>query len=64
VRKKQKQNIYCSYFFFFEGAISVLCVRMEPYKVVIAGGSNNAGVWVLSPQPPEANGGSGADPRR
>jgi len=33
-------------------------------KVVIVGGSNNAGVWRRSPQSPEANGGSWAEPQR
>jgi len=37
---------------------------MELYKAVIAGGSNNSGIWGRSPQPPEANGGSGAELRR
>jgi len=31
-------------------------------KLVIACGSNNAGAWGRSPQPPEANGGSRAEP--
>jgi len=47
VRKKQKQNIYCSYLFSFRGNKSALCVRIELYKVVIAGGSNNAGERAL-----------------
>jgi len=36
--------------------------RNELDKVVIVGGSNNSGVWGRSPQPLDANGGSGADP--
>jgi len=35
-----------------------LNARSELDKVVIVGGSYNAGVWRQSPQPPEANGGS------
>jgi len=34
--------------------------RNELDKAVIVGGSNNAGVWEQSLQPPEANRGSGA----
>jgi len=32
-------------------------------KFISVSGSNNAGVWGRRPQPPEANGGSGAEPR-
>jgi len=36
--------------------------RNEVDKVLMVGGSNNAGHWRRSSQPPEANGGSGAEP--
>jgi len=56
VWKKQKQNIYCSYFVPFYGYLSAFGAKHELDKVVIVGGSNNAGVWARIPQPPGANG--------
>jgi len=48
--------------FFFEGNKPHLVREMNFDKVAIVGGSNNAGVWGRSPQPPEANRGSGTEP--
>jgi len=41
---------------------AIKCIRKELDKVVIADGNNNAEVWGRSLHPPEANGGSGAEP--
>jgi len=46
VWKKQKQNIYCSYF----SLRAIKCIRNELNKVVITVGSNNAGFWGRSPR--------------
>jgi len=63
VRKKQKQTLTVVIFSSLRVQCNALFVRIElySYNVVIAGGSNNAGVGA-SPQLPEANGGSEAEP--
>jgi len=48
--------------FFFGWNKTKLALRNKLDKVVIVGGSNNTGVWEPSPQPPETNGDSGAEP--
>jgi len=61
--ERANQNIHWSYFvFFIKGMNRILTLENELDKVVIVGRSNNAGVWGRNPQPPEANGGSGAEP--
>jgi len=56
-RKKQKQSIFCPF---------VAAVFSTPEtggdQAILVGGNNNTGVWGQSPQLPEANGGSGAEP--
>jgi len=42
----------------------LLALEMNSDKVVIVRGSNNAGVCGPNPQPPEANGSLGSEPRR
>jgi len=54
------------YYSFYSNFLRILttfgATRNELDKVVIVGGSNNAGVWRLSPQPPEVNGVLEAEP--
>jgi len=57
VRKKQRQNICCSSCFFFERNKKAFSTRNKLDRVVIVGGSNNAGGWGRRPLPPETNGG-------
>jgi len=47
---------------FFEGNKTHSALESNFDKVIIAAWSNNAGVWGQNPQPPEANGCSGAEP--
>jgi len=60
--KNSCKNLEDAKFFFLQGNEPHLVLEMNFDKVVIVGESNNAGVWGRSPQQPEANGGSEADP--
>jgi len=61
VRKKQKQNIYFSYFSKVIKRI-LISTRNDLNKVVIVGRSNNAEVSGQIPYLPEANKGSETEP--
>jgi len=64
IRKKQNIITISKFFLFLFDSNDVNATSFLSKITVTGDGSNNSGVWGRSPQPPEANGGLGAEPQR
>jgi len=59
--RSKKRTFTVVFLFLFQDNKAHLALEINFDKLVIVGESNNAGIWGWSPQPPEVNGGSGAE---